>query len=303
MACGDYITLAEVKSIVPVGALTDAAVTMLLWGAMDWLDKNILGHTFNRAVRIYEDNADSATATVAVTAAAVVVTITGGANAGVYAYTFAAYAKLYQLVDAINAEGAGVHATMLGQFTSWMAHVPSNDLTAFTAESIKGMTNWQILCLTQLTLCLDGSGEAYLFLPLRPAVVNSVIEDGTALTEGTDFYTKRDGYLIRAGEAGCNSTSLACGAPLACSCYLPGCWSCRTPCNVTVAYRPREWIPETGLITAALKGWLNVIITSSGKESEKIGRYSYTLGPAAYNALALALAPLEGEGLVVAFPL
>ena len=113
MSCRDYADIDELKAIWPgATALSDTALALMLFGASDYLDKAVFGHSFNRAVRIYHDKTHGAAGcTVTVTAAQVDIIITGGLNAGTHTFTFAAYPTVQELVDAIGDHDIGVQSS------------------------------------------------------------------------------------------------------------------------------------------------------------------------------------------------
>jgi hypothetical protein len=299
MACKDYLTVDELKALpgFDAGTATDAGLAMAIMAASDYIDKEVLGHTYNRAIRIYEENSDSTAATVQVTAVSVIITITDGVNAGTHTFTFAVYATMEDIVDVINDVDIGVVAYLLGGGSSeWMRYQPSSNLSVAASRSIHGIENWQILCMTQLSLTLSGTGRAMLFLPLQIATVNSVEVEGVALAFGTDYYADKGGWLIRAG----------CGTPLnmvcpstVCTCHKPGCWACSYPCNVDVDFVPRVWRPQRSLLAQAISQFIGNVKASGGFLSETMGRYSYRLGKESYSAMGMLLVPLYGEGLVI----
>jgi len=303
MACKDYLTVDQLKAMpgYDPGTATDAGLAFLIMAASDWIDKEILGHTYNRAIRIYEDNDDSTAATVQVTSTSVIVVITGGANAGTYPYTFADYDELADLVAAMNENN--VHATLLGEgFTDWMSSQPSTNLAVAATQSIHNIENWKVLCLTQLTMTLSGGGDPYLFLPLKIRTVNGVNVEGTDLTAGDDYYIKKGGYLIKRGCRGYSDILGVCSTT-ACICHKPGCWACAYPCNVVVSFIPLVWTPQYHLLASAITQFIANFTVSGGFVSERIGRYSYKLGEDSFTMMGILLSPLQGEGLAMyAFP-
>jgi hypothetical protein len=295
MACVDYVTLDELKGMVDVGSKTDESLALLLHGAMDWLDESIFGHSFNRAIRLYyEPDTDGTTAaTCAVSAAALTIVITGGPHAGTSTFSFALWTTLGALVDAINGVDIGVTAELL--HSKWLADQPCTNLATRSATSILGIENWIVLCLTQLTICLDGGGDPYLFLPLEPQTVNGVVEDGTALVQGTQYYVKRDGYLIRNNVCAV-STSVSCTAST-CICPSPGCWSCAKPCNVIVSFVPTAWVAPRAKIGMAIVEFTKNLLASTSMQYEMIGKYAYKAGN--LQLLYQLLAPLMNIGVVI----
>jgi hypothetical protein len=92
-------------------------------------------------ISIYHDESASATgATVQVTSSAVLLVVSGGGNAGLYTYTFAAYATMTLIVAAINDAAKGWIAVALGS-----GGENTTDLNTLAATSIFGTNNTQYL--------------------------------------------------------------------------------------------------------------------------------------------------------------
>ncbi len=302
MPCFDYLTVDQLKSLGVGGALTDAALALLLMGASDFVDEKI-GTPFGRALRAYyPDLSDGTTGcTVAVTAASLDFVVTGGPNAGASSFAFALWPTLGQLADAVNGAGYGIVVKLL--HSPYVADQPSTALSLRSATSIFGIEHWAVLCVGSLSVCLSGGGNPFLFLPFQPgAYMASVSEDGVALTQGTHYYVHKEGYLERTAT-GCTPYVGSCGG-YACDCPTPGCWSCSYPCNVAVVYTPRHWaMAPTDKVALALVELLKVQIASGGYQRESIGRYSYDFGGGAPGgALGLfwqLIEPLQSDAGVV----
>lgn len=110
---------------------------------------------------------------------------------------------------------------------------------------------------------LDGSGTRVLLLPQLPVTdVATVLEDGTALTEGTDYDWSTSGVLTR----------------------LNGQWTARAR-RYTVTYSHGYATPPDGLKGIVLRVAARVVDNPEGLVQEAIGGYSagYRFDPAALN--------------------
>ena len=220
----------------------------------------MLGHSFGRAIRIYHDESEEATAaTVQVTTNAIVLVITGGDNAGTYTYNFSTYSTLVSLVNVIEQADTGFVPTLVeGANPS----EPSVNLHVVDATNCLGLTNRQVLCISQLTETFDG-GEHMIFTSLPIQSVVSVLHDGE--TE-TDYWEKSAGYLIAKYSEGSQYSP-----------YLMDFWSVKQPCSVQVTYVP-TFLRIPGVMKLIVKALCQHIMLDSSYASESIGDYSYSLG-------------------------
>lgn len=256
----DLYSLAELKEDFGT-TLTDSALRRYLDGALEMVF-GYIGHSFGQALWIYHDGSGSATAaTVAVSSLGVLsLVITGGTYAGTDTFTLTSY-TMWTLATAIEALEKGWRVKLVTD-----PEQPALNLRVTTSPiSVYGYTNQRPLCLCSWTEIHSGNGETRLFLkwPFRSVV--SVIEDGTTLTEDTDFWSKREGWLIREIDEGSHYRW-----------YSPDTWSVKEPNNITVKYVP-WWIgPVPSVVARVLMGLVQYLVTETGYHSEKIGDYSYT---------------------------
>jgi len=260
MKCSEILELDELKKLVSIGTWSDSALTILLDGASDFIF-SLLGHSFGRAIRIYHDESEDATAaTVQVTAAAIVLVITGGANAGTYTYNFSTYDEMMAVVDAINQEDVGFEATLVEGMSPTEK---TANLHTLDATSCLGLSNRQILCIGYTTETIDGLNEPYIFTKLPIRAVASVLQDGSDVTS---YWTKQQGWLIYKYCDGSQYQK-----------YTVDLWSVATPCNIVVKYEPL-WLRIPGFLKLILKAMVQNTMNSTGMKSEGIGDYNYVLG-------------------------
>ena len=265
MACRDPVTLAELEEEVNLDSFSSDAAKQAFLDRITGKVYEILGHSFGVSMRIYHDEGVAATAaTVEVTALAVVLVITGGANAGTYPFTFAAYATIEALVDAIEALDKGWQVTVL-ETTPW--DQPSANLAVRAATDAFGADARVSLCFAKWRECGSGNNEHYFFVTMPVLSVSSVYEDGILLVENTGFRTKRL-WLARHCCVGGGG-----------NCWRPSYWSCVTPCNVCVTYVPRWFKRRPDVLRNAIIGLSQLELDSSGGfKSERMGDYSYMKG-------------------------
>jgi len=270
-ATGECLTVEELQAQIDTGEYSASVIQ----GVIDRIAGKLysrLGHTFGRAFRLAHDmSADDAT--FEVTADALVLTLVGGLHAGDHTFSFTEYPQTGQLVDAINAAAIGFTAELLEVIPY---EQPSANLR-LSHGNVFGIRH--ALQYGQWTECFSGNNEHCLFTSMTIRTTVSVIEDGRALSAGSDYYIK-DSWLVRMGCVG--------------HCFQAGYWSCYAPCNVCVTYIPR-WF---GLCPAA---FINALVLLAQYEiegmldgtyqSERMGDYSYTKGKAA-DAWHMALSGL-----------
>lgn len=260
MKCDEPLDLTSLKLLIDEGAWTDTALQLILDGATDFLF-GLLGHSFGRAIRIYHDESvDATAATVEVTATQIILTITGGANAALspYEYTLATYDEMVEIVDAIEQADVGFVVTLV---EGMRVNEKSENLHTRDATSCFGLSNRQVLCIQYTTDTLDGLNEPYIFTSLPIRSVESVTQDGTAVT---DYWTKTHGYLVYKYAVG----SKYCK-------YSVDLWSVKTPCNIVVKYVPL-WLRIPGVMKLALRALCMDTIEWSTYKSEAIGDYRYS---------------------------
>lgn len=263
MKCTEPITLAELKSMASVGTWTDAALQIVLDGATDFLF-SLLGHSFGRAIRIYHDESDEATAaTVEVTAAGIVLVVTIAGVDTTYTYLFADTdnSQMVEMVDYIEQDDKGFVVTLVEGMSPTE---PAGNLHTSGPTGCLGLANRQVLCISQMTETMDG-GEHMIFtsLPIRSVV--SVVHDG--VTE-TDYWEKSAGYLIAKYCVGSRYSP-----------YVMDLWSVKQPCAVTVTYVP-TFLRIPGVMKLALRALCQNTVVDSSMSSETIGDYSYRKGDA-----------------------
>ena len=260
MKCSPALSLTELKSLISEGSWTDSALTIVLDSATDFL-YSLLGHSFGRAIRIFHDESDEATAaTVQVTSTGIVLVITGGANAGTTTYLFTDYTDLTVIVDAIEQADIGFEITLVEGISPTEK---SENLHTLAATNCLGLTNRQVLCIQYMTEIMDGLGEPYIFTKLPLKSVVSVIQDGTAVT---DYWDKRGGWLIYKYCTGSQYSP-----------YSVDLWSRKQPCNITVRYTPL-WLRTPGFFKLILRAMCQHTMASGAMKSESLGDYSYQLG-------------------------
>ena len=260
MKCAEPMTVSELSSLISVGSWTTAALQLILDGATDFLF-SLLGHSFGRAIRIYHDESEDATAaTVTVSPTEITLTITGGANAGTTSYLFVTYENVSEIVDAIEQADIGFVVTLV----EGMRHNEKTaNLHTVAATSCLGLSNRQVLCIQYSTETFDGLGEPMIFTSLPLKSVISVIQDGTAVT---DYWSKSQGYLIYKYAVGAKYSP-----------YTVDTFSVLQPCNVIVKYIPL-WLRIPGVMKLVLRAMVQNTIVDGSMSSESIGDYSYSLG-------------------------
>lgn len=78
------------------------------------------------------------------------------------------------------------------------------------SDAIRDELGWNVLEETT-TLTVDGEGRTHLFLPtLRLTAVISVMEDGVALVDSTDFTWRGNGTLTRVSGDPCSLSRWTC---------------------------------------------------------------------------------------------
>jgi len=130
------------------------------------------------------------------------------------------------------------------------------------ATNCLGLTNRQVLCISQMTETFDG-GEHMIFTSLPIQSVVSVLHDGE--TE-TDYWEKSAGYLIAKYSVGSQYSP-----------YLMDLWSVKQPCSVQVTYVP-TFLRIPGFLKLILRAMVQNTMNSTGMKSENIGDYGYVLG-------------------------
>lgn len=260
MKCEEPLTVTELKTLIDEGDWTDSALQIILDGAVDFLF-SLLGHSFGRAIRIYHDEGEGATAvTVEVTGTGIVLVITGGDNADTYTYLFADYPDMVDMVDGIEQEDVGFIVTLVEGMSPTEE---SENLHVRAAIGCLGLSNRRILCISHVTETMDGRGESHIFTTLPLRSVDSVVQDGT---EVTDYWDKQGGWLIYKYCVGSQYEW-----------YTRDSWSTRQPCNITVRYVPL-WLRIPGFLKLILRAMCQFTIASGAMKSESIGDYSYQLG-------------------------
>ncbi len=262
MKCSEPLTLTELKSLVSVGTWTDAACQLVLDGATDFLF-SLLGHSFGRAIRIFHDESEEATATtVEVTGTGIVLVITGGANAGTYTYLFADYPDIVDIVDGIEQADKGFVVTLVEGMP------PTEETTNLHVRAVTsclGLSNRQVLCISHITETMDGLGESHIFTSLPLRSVTSIVQDGTTVTSSY-YWDKTLGYVVYKYSVGSKY-----------SWYVRDSWSTRAPCNIVIRYVPL-WLRIPGVMKLALRGLCQNTIIDSGMKAEGIGDYNYQIG-------------------------
>jgi len=258
--CSEALDLTSLKTMISVGTWTDEALQTILDASTDFLF-GLLGHSFGRAIRIFHDESEDATAaTVQVTSVAIVLVITGGANAGTTTYTFADYSEMQDIVDAIEQAD-------IGFITSLVEGMRPNEKTInlhiLAATNALGLSNRQLLCIRYTTEIFDGLGEPMIFTSLPLKSVISVIQDGTTVT---DYWSKSQGYLIYKYAVGAKYSP-----------YTVDTFSVLQPCNVIVKYIPL-WLRIPGVMKLVLRAMVQNTIVDGSMSSESIGDYSYQIG-------------------------
>ena len=263
MKCTEPLTVTELKSLIDEGSWTDAALTIVLDGATDFLF-SLLGHSFGRAIRIYHDESEEATAaTVEVTGTGIVLTITGGTHDGwTGTYLFADYPDMVDMVDGIEQEDKGFVATLVEGMSPTEA---TTNLHVVAVAGCLGLTNRQILCISHITETMDGRGESHIFTTLPLRSVTSIVQDGTTVTSSY-YWDKQLGYVIYKYCVGSKYEW-----------YVRDSWSTKQPCNITIRYVPL-WLRIPGVMKLMLKAMCQHTIVDGSMSSETIGDYSYVLG-------------------------
>lgn len=271
MKCTEPLTVTELKTLIDEGSWTDAALTIVLDGATDFLF-SLLGHSFGRAIRIYHDESEEATAaTVEVTSTGIVLTITGGTHDGwSETYLFADYAQMVAIIDIIEQEDKGFVVTLVEGMSPTQA---TTNLHTVAATGCFGLSNRQILCISHLTETMDGLGESHIFTALPLRSVTSIVQDGTTVTSSY-YWDKELGYVVYKYCVGSKY-----------SWYVRDTWSTKQPCNITIRYVPL-WLRIPAFLKLILRAMCQFTIASGAMKSESIGDYSYQLGD-----IAAILAP------------
>jgi len=242
---------------------------------VDYITQN-LGHSFGLGLRIWHDGTAAVTATFSyvITVTSTRIKLKTSHPAAEFTLLFADYPTLRELAAAISNRTGGANAG----WEAVVAYERYTELsssylaaTVVTQEAVAtGNTGYgyrKVLCLDMFCETLSGNGESRLFFSMPIAMISSVIEDGTVLTEGaTDgFWAKRSlGVLIRGGSTGSQFSK-----------YATSCWSVRAPNNVTLVYLPTWFTVRPAAITSAIQGLMILAMSTSGYQSEKIGDYSY----------------------------
>lgn len=264
MKCSEPLTVTELKTLIDEGSWSDAALGIILDASVDFLFA-LLGHSFGRAIRIFHDESEDATAaTVTVTATQITLTITGGANAAgsPYEYTFADYDEMIAMVDAICQEDVGFEATLVEGMSPTEA---TTNLHLLTATGCLGLSNRQVLCIQYTTETMDGTGEGYIFTKLPIRSVSSILQDGTAISSSY-YWAKTGGYVLYKYCSGSQYQK-----------YSLDLFSLKTPCNIVICYTPL-WLRIPGFFKLILRAMCQHTIASGAMASETIGDYSYKLG-------------------------
>ncbi|MBC8275798.1 MAG: hypothetical protein H8E40_12635 [Chloroflexi bacterium] len=262
MKCTEPLTVSQLKELISEGSWSDSALQVVLDSAVDFLF-SLLGHSFGKALRIYHDESDDATAaTVEATSTGIVLVITGGANAGTTTYLFADYADLTAMVDAIEQADIGFIVSLVEGISPTEK---SENLHTLSAIGCLGLSNRQVLCIQYMTETMDGTGESHIFtkLPLRAIV--SILQDGTTVTSSY-YWDKTLGYIVYKYAVGSKYSK-----------YTTDMWSLRSPCNIVVKYTPL-WLRTPGFFKLILRAMCQHTIAAGAMKSESIGDYSYQLG-------------------------
>ena len=260
MKCSEALDLTSLKTMISAGSWSDSALQTVLDASTDFIF-GLLGHSFGRAIRIFHDESEDATAaTVTVSPTEITLTITGGANAGTTSYTFATYSNMSEIVDAIEQADIGFVVTLV----EGMRHnEKTENLHTVAATSCLGLSNRQVLCIQYSTETFDGLGEPMIFTSMPIKSVSSVIQDGTAVT---DYWTKTQGYLVYKYAVGGKYTP-----------YTVDSWSVKQPCNITVKYVP-TFLRIPGVMKLVLKAMVQNTMINSSVKSTSIGDYSVSYG-------------------------
>ena len=262
MKCSEPLTVDGLKELISEGSWSDSALQIVLDGAVDFLF-SLLGHSFGRALRIYHDESEDATAaTVEVSSTGIVLVITGGANAGTTTYLFADYADLTAMVDAIEQADIGFVVSLVEGISPTEK---SENLHTLAATGCLGLSNRQILCIQYMTETMDGTGESHIFtkLPLRSIV--SILQDGTTVTSSY-YWDKTLGYIVYKYAVGSQYQR-----------YTTDMWSLKQPCNIVVKYTPL-WLRIPSFFKLILRAMCQHTIVSGGVKAEGIGDYSVNYG-------------------------
>lgn len=235
----EYLTVAELRAEYgdALAAKSDEDLQRRLDRLTAYLEDQ-LGHTCGRAIYVWST-----------TAAAVEVTATALIVAG-DSYAFATYQTLDALVDAVNGGAGKAQALLLPQMRG---DTPSTLLSMLPTTSCGGGYDKRVcLTTTAMYMRLSGNGETHLFLPLPLRSVNSVYEDGYAVS-----YTAEPGksWLVRR-PAG--------------SCWRSG------NGNIAVTYTPRWWgQPPAPLGGVVLEAFAAVSGLAPFESESFGGAYSY----------------------------
>lgn len=260
MKCTEPLTVTELKTLIDEGSWTDSALQLILDGATDFLF-SLLGHSFGRAIRVHHSEEEDATAaTVEVTGTGIVLVITGGANAGTYTFLFADFPDMVDMVDGIEQEDVGYIVTLVEGMSPTEA---TTNLHVRAVTGCLGLTNRQILCISHITETMDGRGESHIFTTLPLRSVDSVVQDGTVVT---DYWDKQGGWLIYKYCVGSQYEW-----------YTRDSWSVRQPCNITIRYVPL-FLRMPGVMKLALRALCQNTIIETGFSAEGIGDYNYKIG-------------------------
>ena len=248
--------------MISVGSWSDSALQTVLDASTDFLF-GLLGHSFGRAIRIFHDESEDATAaTVTVSPTEITLTITGGANAGTTSYLFVTYENVSEIVDAIEQADIGFVVTLV----EGMRHNEKTaNLHTVAATSCLGLSNRQVLCIRQTTEVMDGTGQGYIFTSLPIKSVVSLIQDGTAISSSY-FWTKTNGYVLYKYSAGSQYEK-----------YTLDYFSVKTPCNVQICYIP-AFLRIPGVMKLVLRAMCQNTMINSSVKSTSIGDYSVSYG-------------------------
>jgi hypothetical protein len=251
--CSEYLSIADARAEFGdrVADMTDAQMQRKI-DRMAGLLEDAIGHTFGRAMVARSTGAD----VVAVTATKLTI---GGTD-----YAFADYPTLYALAAAVNAAGETYSLEILPQV---YANTPSTLLSARTAEACgPAYENRVILCASALYAVFSGDGTSHVFLPLPPASVESIVENGVTLPATGYWWKPGDPWIIRKW---CGCYAETCAHP-------KGRWSASYPNNIAVTFVPQWWgrvpVVLSGLMLEAFESQVGL----GPLESESFGgEYSY----------------------------